>query len=47
METEPMKKNSDKRSKKKDAEEKTNYNKCLAMDTKLSSFFEGNLSRNF
>ena len=47
METEPMKKNSDKRNKQKDVEEKTNYIKCLVRDTKLSSFLEGNPSRNF
>ena len=47
METEPMKKSSDYRSKQKDAEEKTNYSKCLARDTKLSSFLGGNPSRNF
>ena len=33
--------------KQKDAKEKTNYNKCLARDTKLSSFLGGNPSRNF
>ena len=39
--------NSTNEEKQKDAEEKTNYNKCLAMDTKLSSFLGGNPSRNF
>ena len=42
-----MKKSSDQRSKQKDAEDKTNYSKCLARDTKLSSFLGGNPSRNF
>ena len=31
----------------KDAKEKTNYNKCLTRDTKLSSFLGGNPSMNF
>ena len=39
-----MKKSSDWRRKQKDVEEKTNYNKCLARDTKLSSFLGGNPS---
>ena len=42
-----MKKRLDYRSKKKDAKEKTSYNKCLAKDTKLSSFLRGNPSWNF
>ena len=42
-----MKKSSDQRIKQKDAKEKTNYSKCLAKDTKLSSFLGGNPSRNF
>ena len=42
-----MKKSSDWRSKQKNAEDKTNYRKCLARNIKLSSFFGGNLSKNF
>ena len=35
------------KSKQRDAEKETIYNKCLAKDTKMSSFLGGNPSRNF